>query len=347
MRLRCGGQTSWPTIHEDKVMGAWANLAVWSIDRQRGEGEPKRVERSLIKLESHLESWIANDVKLIAEGLTLVGRQVSVDGGILDLLAIDSQDRWVVIEIKPGELNSGALAQSLYYAASIARLSADELCGKIEPRLSEFGDEDQLSARVKQHLAGEEEGREVAVLLVGAGIHTGLERMNEFLGRFGVPIGIVSFEVFELDGGPQLLIREVVDEPTTPLPPRRRHTEEAIRRRAVEVGVGKQFDRFVTMAKAAHLAVQPQRASVRIAPPADRRRFLMYAQPRAGGSGGELGIWVGPEQFAEFFPRISEEEAIKAIGRYDDGRFLAGDALNRRLEQIEKFLTDKVQRPDG
>ena len=50
---------------------------------------------------------------LIGEGLTLVGRQVSIDDGRLDLLAIDSRDHWVVIEIKPGMLDSGALAQAL------------------------------------------------------------------------------------------------------------------------------------------------------------------------------------------------------------------------------------------
>ena len=328
-----------------------AKLAAWSIDGKQGGGtsqqsELKRVGRSHIGLERHLEDWIANDVTLIAEGLTLVGRQISIDDGRLDLLAIDSQDRWVVIEIKPGVLDSGALAQALYYASSIARLSADELYGKLEPRLGDFGDAERLSASVKQQLAGDGEGREIAVLLVGAGIHSGLERMNEFLGRFGVPISVVSFEVFELDGGPQLLIREVVDEPTKPPPPRRRLTVDPIRRWAVDVGVGKQFDRFVNMALEAGLAVQPQRASVRIAPPTNRTRFLMYAQPRAGGSGGELGIWVGPKQFAEFFPHVDEETAIDALGRYDDGAFLAGEALDKRLDQIERFLTAKVQEPD-
>ena len=70
---------------------------------------------------------------------------------------------------------------------------------------------------MKQQLAGEPDEREIAVLLVGAGTHAGLERMNEFLARFGVPISVVSFEVFELEGGPRLLIREVVDEPTKPI----------------------------------------------------------------------------------------------------------------------------------
>ena len=323
-------------------------LAAWSIDRHVADGTsrqsvPKSVGRSHIELERHLEDWIANDVTLIAEGLTVVGRQVSIDDGQLDLLAVDSRDRWVVIEIKSGMLDSGALAQALYYAASIARLSADELYGKLEPRLSKLGDVERLSARVQQQLAGEEDKREIAVLLVGAGIRSGLERMNEFLGRFGVPIGIVSFEVFELDGGPKLLIREVVDEPTGPSPPRRQLTVKAIRRRAVDVGVGKQFDRFVKMAEDAGFPVQPHRLSVRIAPPANRTRFLMYARP---GAGGELSIWVGPKQFAEFFPHVSEEDAINALGRYEDGGSFTGKALDRRLDEIERFLTDMGNRPD-
>ena len=325
-------------------------LAAWSIDRQHSESasqaEPKRVGRSHIGLEKHLEDWITNDATLVSEGLTLVGRQITIDNGRLDLLAIDAQDRWVVIEIKPGTLESTALTQALYYASSIARLDADELYEKIEPRLGDFGDAERLSERVKQQLACEEEGRQIAVLLVGAGIHSGLERMNEFLGRFGVPISVVSFEVFELDGGPQLLIREVVDEPTDPPPPRRRFTVETIRSWAVDVGVGEQFDRFVNIAQVAGLAVQPQRASVRIAPPSNRTRFLMYAQPHAGNRGGELRIHVGPKQFAEFFPHVDERDAIDALGKLD-GACVGGEALDAVLDEIERFLTDNVQQPDA
>ena len=325
-------------------------LAVWRMDGQQpAEGdsqqsEPARVGRARIGLEKHLEDWIAKDVTLIAEGLTLVGRQIPIDDGRLDLLAIDSRDRWVVIEVKPGLLDSGALAQALYYASSIARLGADELYDKLEGGLGSFGDADRLAASVKQLLADEQEGREIAVLLVGAGIHPGLERMSGFLGGFGVPIGVVSFDVFELDGGPKLLIREAVDEPPTPTPARRKLTVEAIRRWAVDVGAGEQFDRFVNMAEAAGLAVQPQRASVRIAPPTNRTRFLMYAQPHSGEGGGGLYIDVGPKQLAEFFPHMDEveaDDALKGLG----GKYLAGKDLDEALDRIERFLTDKVRQP--
>lgn len=322
-----------------------AKLAAWSMDGPHAEGSvPKRVGRSHIGLERYLEDWIANDITLIAEGLTLVGRQISIDDGRLDLLGIDSQDRWVVIEIKPGVLDSGALTQALYYASSIARLGAGELYEKIEDGLDNFRDSEQLSERVRL-LDSEEDEREIAVLLVGVGIHPGLERMKEFLGGFNVPISVVSFEVFELDGGPKLLIREVIEEPAEQAPPGRKLRVETIRSWAADVGVGRQFDRFVKMAENAGLAVQPQRASVRIAPQANRTRFLMYAQPRSG-EGGELYIQAGPKPFAEFFDHIDEKEAIDAMGEAADGVYAGGEALDTLLDRIERFLTEKVKQPD-
>lgn len=328
-----------------------AKLAAWSIVAQGDEGgsqppAPQKVPRSHIGLERHLEDWIVNDITLIGEGYTLVGRQVTIDDGRLDLLAIDSQDRWLVIEIKPGRLDSGALQQALYYASSLARLDADELYEKIEADLHTFGDKETLSGKVKQQLADEGEEREIAMLLVGAGIHVGLERMHEFLARFRIPIGIVSFEVFTLADGPQLLIREVVNEPTKPPVPKPTYTVEAIRVLAEKVGVRQQFDRFVEMSERAGLPVQPQAASVRIAPPANRTRFLMYAGPRAGANGGELGIWVGPSRFVEWFPDLDEGEVVAALGKYEDGAYLAGDKLNDRLNQIERFLKEHFPRPD-
>lgn len=327
-----------------------ARLAVWRIDAGPGEGgprqpEPRKVGRSHIELERHLEDWIVRDATLIGGGLTLVGRQVTIDDGRLDLLAIDSRDRWVVIEIKPGILDSGALCQALYYASSLARLEAEKLSGKLEAGLGQFGNAETLSARVNQRLADEGEEREIALLLVGAGIHPGLERTNEFLGRFGIPVGVVSFEVFKLEDGPQLLIREVVDEPTKPSPPRRRYTVEAIRALAIDAGVGEQFGRFVAMSRRAGLPVQPQGASVRIAPPKNRTRFLMYAGPRAGATGGELGIWVGPKDFARWFSHIDQDEATAALGDYQDGAYLAGEKLDERLAQIERFLTKYFPQP--
>ena len=64
-------------------------MRAWGIDG----AAPRRVSRAGVGLEKHLEDWIARDPSLLADGLTIVGRQVGLDGGHLELLAIDWQDR--------------------------------------------------------------------------------------------------------------------------------------------------------------------------------------------------------------------------------------------------------------
>ena len=82
-------------------------LPVIASTARRPSGRPLR----------HLEAWIAADAKLIGGGLTIVGQQVRIDDGRLDLLAIDARDRWVVIELKAGRLDSGMLHLLYEHAA--------------------------------------------------------------------------------------------------------------------------------------------------------------------------------------------------------------------------------------
>lgn len=327
-----------------------SKLAVWSITERAGENgaetaEPKRVGRSNVGLERWLEDWIVKDVSLIGEGLTLVGRQVSIHDGRLDLLAIDSKDRWVVIEVKPDTLGYGALTQALYYASSLASLNKDELFEKLESddKLAAFGDKRELSRKLRQHLDNEDEPREIALMVVGAGFSAGLERTNEFLGRFDIPIEVISFEVFQPDNSPKLLIREVIEEPDEPPPPKKRRTVAAIRDRAVETGVVEPFDRFITMSRKAGLAVQPQAASIRIAPPQKRTRFLMYARPWTDANSAGLWIAVGGGQFVEFYSEKIDEQQAEAI-TCDD--YFTGTALNQRLNEIEAFLSEYFPKTD-
>ena len=67
----------------------------------------------------------------------------------------------------------------------------------------------------------------------------------------------------------------------------------------------------------------------------------MYATPRAGG----IHIAAGPDAFAEFFD-VSEQEATEALDPGNVDQFLTGDALDARIEQIRKFLIDKLT-PSG
>ena len=341
-----------------------SKLAVWSIDERTGENdsqesEPKRVGRSSVGLERHLEDWIVNDVSLIGEGLTLVGRQVTIDDGRLDLLAIDSRDRWVVIELKAGMLYSDAMTQALSYAASLAMLDAKDLCLKLCNQFDDekdfrwkvgerFDNQEAFCAKVKKQVENEGEEREIALMLVGAGISAGVERMSEFLGRFRIPIEIVSFEVFKPGNGPQLLVREVIEEPVQPPRPKRKYTVEAVRELAREAGVVKQLDRFMKMARRADLAVQPQMTSIRIAPSKDKRRLLLYVEPMpdaTSGGDGKLVFYWEPDAFKKYYG-IDEQEVEEGLGGLDDDRAPTGNEIDERLDRIEQFLTKHFPKAD-
>ena len=317
-----------------------ADLSVWTVDGD----VPRRVGRSGVDLEKDLEDWIAADASLLAGGITIVGRQVQLDGGTLDLLAIDLRGHWVVVELKRERLYRRALAQALDYASSIAQMDGEDLQALLEPGLSAFGEAEELSREVRRQLDGEEGPREVAVLLAGVGVDAGLERIVAHLSEtYGVPITIVSFEVFEPRDGPRLLIREVTEEDSRPeRRAARQYSVEAIRQRAAEAGVQAQFDRLLEIVREADLHPRPYSLAVMIAPPANRTRYLMYARPEAGG----IVLSAGPEGFAEFFPPLTEDEATAAIGPYEHpAPHLTGADLDARLDQIETFLKT-LPRPD-
>ncbi len=316
-----------------------ADLGVWTVD---GDA-PRRVGRSGVDLEKDLEDWIANDSSLLADGLTVVGRQVWLDGGPLDLLAIDWQDRWVVIELKRARLYRDAITQALDYTSSIAQMDSEDLEALLRPGLAALGDAEELSQTVRRQLEVEDGPREVAVLLAGVGVDSGLERIVTHLGGYGVPISIVSFEVFEPQDGPRLLIREVTEEQTERQARGPGHSVDTIRQRARDAGVAVEFDRFLEMSREAGLAVRPYKLAVMIAPPSKRNRYLMLATPERGG----IHMHAGPAKFAEFFPPLTEAEATSAIGPYDPRAHFTGADLDARLDQIEAFLKTLPSPDDG
>lgn len=263
-----------------------------------------------------------------------MGRQVRLDGGPLDLLAIDLQERWVVIELKRERLYRAALAQALDYASSVAAMSGDELEDLLRPGLSSLGDAEALSGAMRQQMDSEDGAREVAVLLAGVGVDAGLERIVDHLGGYGVPISIVTFEVFEPDGGSRLLIREVAEEQAERRAPRPRRTLDEIRQLATDAGVEEEFERLMRMGVEAGLVVRTFPRSINPVHPSNRTRRLIYARPGEGG----LHIQVHAPTFVDFFAPLTEEDADAGVGADTRTLHFADAELDARLDQIEAFL---------
>ena len=71
--------------------------------------------------EEQLEDYIASNLELIEEGMTFFGRQIDVPGGIVDILAKDSNNNICVIELKVNE-DKSIVWQSMHYPAKIKKM---------------------------------------------------------------------------------------------------------------------------------------------------------------------------------------------------------------------------------
>lgn len=305
-------------------------VGVWEISN----GEPHKIQESSVISEQDLEEWIESDPDLLQVGLTIVGRQIDVEGGRLDLLALDPQGRWVVIEIKRGMLRRETVAQVLDYASCLATLPVEELQQKVDAYL-------RPRNRSLQTLLGERdaqdalalETREILLFVVGAGKAFGLDRMVSFLSdRYRMPISLVSFDVFTLMDGQQILARELTEPDTTGTTPTRTSQErtstvEQLCILADQNSIGHSFRAILEVAEQYGLYARTYKSSIMYTSPANRSRmlFTVWSKPTAH----KMKLYVSPKAFAEFYP-VSQEEATVIFG--EDGWREIDDS------QIEQFL---------
>lgn len=94
---------------------------------------------------------------------------------------------------------------------------------------------------------------------------------------------------------------------------------------ADEVGVGKELRRIIQVTRELGLYPRPDRYSVMVSPPADKRMYLFTVWPQWEES-GSFRIWKSPTAFAKWIPGVTLEAAQAALGSSEEaGVLLAGD----------------------
>ncbi|MGQ9725939.1 MAG: endonuclease NucS domain-containing protein [Candidatus Bathycorpusculaceae bacterium] len=96
--------------------------------------EETRIEEEEVSfgLERDLEEYISRNLKQLEEGLTLYsaegssGRQYSTDVGRIDLLAVDKEGNFVVVELKAGLATDRVVGQVLGYMRYVRKNLAKE-----------------------------------------------------------------------------------------------------------------------------------------------------------------------------------------------------------------------------
>ncbi len=299
-----------------------------------------KVNESEIELEKRLEEWIKNDPQMLPGGLEIICQQMKMPGGRLDLLALDPQGRWVVIEIKAGALDATVITQALFYAAQIDKMPLPELESKIDSFLESKG----TNLRKMLDLRGidvQDQMKEREMLMVSVGTHRleELDNLIEFMGKkVQIPISNVTFgKVLKLDNEHQILVREMTAIEGISKQPTKKtgKTIEELHTMAKENGIGDEFQKILETAKSLGLHFRLYKRCIMYAPDQDHTRmlFTVFTNKKP------IKAYIGNEVFTEYFSVI-ETQVHNAIGP-EGWRSMSPDDVKKFIIGLKSLIQIK------
>ena len=201
-----------PTWNGGTVMTE--ELRMWSVGDGR-KAEPLSPLKQM-PTELEFEELLVANPEMLEPGLRLIGRQTPTQTGWLDLLAVDTDGRLVVFELKRGMFAREAVTQVLDYASGLDGMSTAELAEHVARQSGEGGIEqiDDFEQWYADNFGGNDLARLLPprMVLVGLGVDAAAERMARFISAGPVDISIATFHGFQHDGE-RLLARQLEVEP--------------------------------------------------------------------------------------------------------------------------------------
>jgi Endonuclease NucS len=269
--------------------------------------QPTRLIPENVPFEKHLETWIFEDMSLVSPTLQRIGRQVQIEGKIMDILAIEEPGIWVICEIKKTALYRDSVAQAIDYVARFDRQSISELRALVEKH-SAFQTE-RTKALVERALDREKEGeaRDIRVVLAGVGVKEDLSHIVSFLSdKYSFPISVSAYSAIAAPGDDQgfLLLRDISEDSNIELETKSESQDYESRMSAVRSNFLKsnQLEIFELLNKAfsndGHFYVRPWKKAIMIAPKSHHGRYLAYYTSNVNG----IRAMVSKDSILEFFP---------------------------------------------
>ena len=87
-----------------------------------------------LKERKDIQEWVAANPSILGEDLLIIGKEFSgfdLTNERLDLLAVDSDGRLVVIELKRDDTGANAHWQAIKYASYLRRATAEQIVGML------------------------------------------------------------------------------------------------------------------------------------------------------------------------------------------------------------------------
>jgi hypothetical protein len=330
---------------------ARADIGIWRLV----ENTPQRYVPASLEYEKYLEDWIERDLTLISADMQLVGRQVSLDTGFLDILGIDNLGRWAVIELKKAGVRRETVAQALDYAGCLAEMSSVKLKTLVKQCFEKRGV--KLQAVLKQLALDESifEQPEILVYIVGTSRDINLDRLLKNTTFQGNPINVVTFDVYKNSVGEHVLLRQLTEADMGAAPQtasssgtkasrEEQPTDKDARvKRLIQLaksnGIEKEFRKIYDLATEFGLYPKTYKWSIMYAPPQNKNRVLICAwvQPKQG----LFDVYINTDGFAEFYP-ISKRKA-REIANEPLRYYLTSDQTDQFIAVV-KELFDEIAR---
>ncbi len=178
------------------------NINFWKIDNEK----LIEVEKTKLKTEERLETWIENDPSILGIDLLILGRQVTTEhGGRIDLLGINGQGDLMIVELKRDKTPREIVAQVLDYASWVRTLTYSDINAIVEKHrnktltevFSEFYDQSVPENINTNH----------SMVIAAAELDDSSERIVEYLSQeYDVNINAIFFNFFK-DGSREYLGR--------------------------------------------------------------------------------------------------------------------------------------------
>jgi hypothetical protein len=307
-------------------------------------------------VEAELEKWIVNRPELLGEDLLLIASQVEIAGvGRLDLLAIDSSGRFVIVELKRDIATRECVAQALDYASWLNNASVDEVKARIQDHsLLKEDLEDAFQARFGKSpelVCGNHR-----VLIVAGRPDDAAERIITYLAeRHKVLINGLFFTYWKVSGDKEVLVRTVQvseptagsDQPAVKPDPLKRAEENAT---STLVRIFRQ-QHFLSACGCTEQMVATAGGSYRYwkATPEVSAKVVFGVNPSgqlANAPSGVLAVWLRPDAIGAF-ARLEGEEVRKkfgAFGPHSAGRMdfviqlRSEDEAKKLAAQLESIL---------
>lgn len=192
------------------------DIGIWEIDRKSSDAT-KLDPTDRIESEKMLEDVLVANPNMLMGGLQLIGRQVPVGTGQIDLVGIDEEGRLVVFELKRERLTRDAVAQVLDYCTYLEALPDSELATLVQERSGKHGI--KKIANFEEWYASQagDALRPVRMVLVGLGMDKSAQRIVACLAEKGIDISLLTFHGY-LHGESMLLAKQVqtIEDPHAP-----------------------------------------------------------------------------------------------------------------------------------